>query len=120
MVFFTRRGVGPEYKDLGKGARGSAYDHKIDDPLLVPTTGYAGPDWEIKDLKWGIDQAKDGKISVLSFHGVPVIEHPWVSTSLKDFEKYMQCLKDEGCTVIAMRDLSKYVSANYRPHKADS
>jgi len=56
---------------------------------------------------------------VLCFHGVPAIEHPWVSTSLKDFEKYMQCLKDEGCTVIAMRDLSKYVNPNYRPHKAD-
>jgi len=116
---FARRGVGPEYKDFGKGARGPAYDPKIDDPLLVPTTGYAGPDWEIKDLKWAIDQAKDGKISVLCFHGVPAIEHPWVSTSLKDFEKYMQCLKDEGCTVIAMRDLVKYVNPNYRPHKAD-
>jgi len=116
---FARRGVGPEYKDLGKGARGPAYDPKIDDPLLVPTTGYAGPDWEMKDLKWAIDKAKGGKISVLCFHGVPAIEHPWVSTNLKDFEKYMQYLKDEGCTVIAMRDLAKYVNPNYRPHKAD-
>ena len=116
---FARRGVGPECKDPGKGARGPAYDPKIDDPLLVPTTGYAGPDWEMKDLKWSIDQAKDGKISVLCFHGVPAIEHPWVSTSLEDFEKYMQYLKDEGCTVIAMRDLVKYVNPNYRPHKAD-
>ena len=116
---FARRGVGPEYKDPGKGARGPAYDPKVDDPLLVPTTGYAGPDWKMKDLKWAIDQAKDGKITVLCFHGIPAIEHPWVSTDLKDFEKYMQYLKDEGCTVIAMRDLAKYVNPNHRPHKAD-
>ena len=116
---FARRGVGPEYKDPGKGARGPAYDPKVDDPLLVPTTGYAGPDWKMKDLKWAIDQAKDGKITVLCFHGIPAIEHPWVSTDLEDFEKYMQYLKDEGCTVIAMRDLAKYVNPNHRPHKAD-
>ena len=116
---FARRGVGPEYKDPGKGARGPAYDPKVDDPLLVPTTGYAGPDWKMKDLKWAIDQAEDGKITVLCFHGIPGIEHPWVSTDLKDFEKYMQYLKDEGCTVIAMRDLAKYVNPNQRPHKAD-
>ncbi|MDC0064912.1 ankyrin repeat domain-containing protein [Verrucomicrobia bacterium] len=116
---FARRGVGPEYKDPGKGARGPAYDPKVDDPLLVPTTGYAGPDWKMKDLKWAIDQAEDGKITVLCFHGIPAIEHPWVNTDLKDFEMYMQYLKDEGCTVIAMRDLAKYVNPNHRPHKAD-
>jgi peptidoglycan/xylan/chitin deacetylase (PgdA/CDA1 family) len=116
---FARRGVGPEYKDPGKGARGPAYDPKVDDPLLVPTTGYAGSDWKMKDLKWAVDQAKDGKITVLCFHGIPAIEHPWVNTDLKDFEKYMQYLKDEGCTVIAMRDLAKYVDPNHRPHKAD-
>ncbi len=116
---FARRGVGPEYKDPGKGARGPAYDPKVDDPLLVPTTGYDGPDWKMEDLKWAVDQAKDGKITVLCFHGIPAIEHPWVSTDLKDFEKYMQYLKDEGCTVIAMRDLAKYVNPNHRPQKAD-
>ena len=116
---FARRGVGPEYKDPGKGARGPAYDPKVDDPLLVPTTGYAGPDWKMEDLKWAVDQAENGKITVLCFHGIPAIEHPWVNTDLKDFEKYMQYLKDEGCTVIAMRDLAKYVDPNHRPHKAD-
>lgn len=116
---FARRGVGPEYRDGGRGARGPAYDPKIDDPLLVPTTGYAGPDWKMEDLVWSVDQAKDGKIAVLCFHGIPAIEHPWVNTDLKNFEKYMQYLRDEGCTVIAMRDLAKYVDPKNRPHKAD-
>jgi hypothetical protein len=34
-----------------------------------------------------------------------------VSTDPAKFESYMQHLKDEGCTVIAMRDLVKYLPA---------
>jgi peptidoglycan/xylan/chitin deacetylase (PgdA/CDA1 family) len=51
---FARRGVGPEFKDGGKGARGPAYDPRVDHPLLVPTTGYAGPDWKFEDLVWAV------------------------------------------------------------------
>jgi hypothetical protein len=50
-----------------------------------------------------------GKIAVMTFHGVPDIKHPWVNTDPAKFEAYMQHLKDEGCTVIAMRDLVKYL-----------
>ncbi len=106
---FARRGVGPEHKDGGKGARGPAYDPRVDHPLLVPTTGYAGPDWGMEDLVWAVEQARDGKIAVLCFHGVPALDHPWVHCSPEDFKKYMGYLKAEGCTVIAMRDLAKYV-----------
>ena len=116
---FARRGVRPEYQDGGKGGRGPAYDPEIDDPLLVPTTGYAGPDWKMEDLKWAVSQAKDGKIAVLCFHGIPAVEHPWVHTDLADFVLYMQYLRDQGCTVIAMRDLAKYVNPANRPNKSD-
>ena len=56
---FARRGVGPEFPDGGNGARGPAYDPKTDHPLLVPTTGYAGPKWGMEDLKWAVGQAHD-------------------------------------------------------------
>ena len=112
---FARRGVRPEFPDSGEGARGPAYDPQLDHPLLVPTTGYAGPKWNFDDLKWAVDQARDGKICVLCFHGVPALEHPWVNTKPADFERYMQYLKDESCTVIAMRDLAKYVDSRRRP-----
>ena len=112
---FARRGVGPEFPDSGEGARGPAYDPKNDHPLLIPTTGYSGPKWGFDDLKWAVDQAREGKICVLNFHGVPALEHPWVSTSRGDFERYMQYLKDEKCTVIATRDLAKYVDPTKRP-----
>ena len=84
---FARRGVRPEFQDDGKGGRGPAYDPEIDHPLLVPTTGYAGPDWGIEDLKWAVAQAKDGKIAVLCFHGVPALDHPWVHCDPEDFKE---------------------------------
>jgi putative heme-binding domain-containing protein len=112
---FARRGVGPEFPDGGEGARGPAYDPKSDHPLLIPTTGYAGPKWGFDDLKWAVEQARDSKICVLNFHGVPALEHRWVSASQADFARYMQYLKDEKCTVIAVRDLARYVDAAKRP-----
>jgi peptidoglycan/xylan/chitin deacetylase (PgdA/CDA1 family) len=112
---FARRGVAPEHRDGGKGGRGPAYDPKVDHPLLVPTTGYAGPDWGMDDLKWAVAQARSGKISVLCFHGVPALEHSWVHCKPDDFKKYMAYLKEEGCTVIAMQDLGDYVDPSHRP-----
>ena len=112
---FARRGVGPEYPDSGSGARGPAYDPASDHPLLIPTTGYAGPKWGMKDLQWAVSQAKGGKIAVLCFHGVPALDHPWVNCTPEAFRKYMQFLKDEGCTVIAMRDLARYVDSGKQP-----
>lgn len=113
---FARRGVRPEYQDGGKGSRGPAYDPRVDHPLLIPSTGYDGPDWNLDDLKWAVDQARDGKIAVLCFHGVPALEHPWVNTDPDDFKNYMKYLKEEDCTVIAMRDLAKYVDPTFRPN----
>lgn len=112
---FARRGVRPEYVDGGRGGRGPAYNPKTDHPLLVPTTGYAGPDWGMKDLQWAVAQAHEGKIAVLCFHGVPGLDHPWVNCDPEDFKKYLEYLNDEGCTVIAMRDLAEYVDPNKRP-----
>jgi peptidoglycan/xylan/chitin deacetylase (PgdA/CDA1 family) len=111
---FARRGVRPEYEEGGHGSRGPAYDPKFDHPLLVPTTWYSGPESGFDDLKWAIEQARDGEIAVLCYHGVPAIEHPWVNTDPEAFKNHMQYLKDEGCTVIAMRDLSKYVDSSIR------
>jgi hypothetical protein len=69
------------------------------------------PDSTLEQFKAAVAQAKDGRIAVMTFHGVPDIKHPWVSTDPAKFESYMQHLKDEGCTVIAMRDLVKYLPA---------
>ena len=67
-------------------------------------------------------KAKDGKITVLCYHGVPAIEHPWVNTDPEAFKEQLEFLKNNGCTVIAMRDLKKYVDPSIptrRPLCAD-
>ena len=106
---FARRGVGPEYAGGGDGDRGPAYDPRIHHPLLVPTTGAAGPRWKFEDFIWALEQARDGKIAVLTFHGAPDVDHPWVHTEPEMFERYMQVLAERDCTVMALRDLGRYV-----------
>jgi alpha-L-rhamnosidase len=101
---YARRGVAPEFPvELG---RGRAYDPKCDHPLLVPTTGSSGPDWTFADFLAAVEQARDGKISVLTFHGVPDLDHPWVDTEPDFFDECMQYLYDNDYTVIALGDLA--------------
>ncbi len=112
---FARRGVSPENPDPGRGARGRAYDPQVDHPLLIPTTGYTGPDWHFEDLVWAVEQAANGKIAVLVYHGVPALDHPWVNTEPEQFVRDMDYLKQRNCTVIALRDLVKYIDTTNGP-----
>ena len=112
---FARRGVGPEYPYSDRGDRGPVYNPAEDHPLMVPTTGAAGPNYTWDDFLWTINQAKDGKIAVLTFHGVPDVKHPWVDTDRAVFQRYMKYLMDNKYTVIAMRDLARYVDPTEGP-----
>jgi peptidoglycan/xylan/chitin deacetylase (PgdA/CDA1 family) len=88
-----------------------AFDPAADDPLTLPQAFDSKPDCTLDQFKAAVAQARDGKIVVCTFHGVPDIKHPWVNTDPEKFESYMAHLKQEGCHVIAMRDLAKYVQA---------
>lgn len=88
-----------------------AFDPASDAPLLMPQAFDGKPESTLEQFKVAVAQAKAGKIAVMTFHGVPDIKHPWVNTDPAKFEAYMQHLKDEGCIVIAMRDLAKYLAA---------
>ena len=114
---FARRGVSPEYPDNPEGARGPVYDPSLHHPLLLPCAGFSGPDWDFDDFVWAVEQAQNGKIPILAFHGVPDRDHPWVHTVPKVFTKYMDYLRDKRYTVIAMRDLVKYVHPNSKLHE---
>ena len=111
---FARRGVGPEYPYHQEGGRGPAYDPTVHPPLLIPTTGASGPNWSFDDFLWAIDQARDGRIAVLTFHGVPDLDHAGVHTEPDEFEAYMSVLKERQCTVIALRDLKQYVTTEFK------
>ena len=107
---YARRGTDPEYPYDRGGGRGPAFDPSLHDPLLVPATGVSGPNWNEDDFHWAVDQAVEGRIAVLTFHGVPEYEHPWVHTPPNVFESYMRHLSRNGCTVIALRDLDLYLN----------
>jgi peptidoglycan/xylan/chitin deacetylase (PgdA/CDA1 family) len=113
-IRFARRGGSPEY--AYKDGKGIAYEPGLDHPQLVPTTGDARPTWTLDDLKRAVAEARHGKIAVLQFHGVPDTAHDWVSVKEEQFETFLKYLADEKCTVIAMRDLAKYVDADVAPN----
>lgn len=112
-IKFARRGGAPEFP-YAKG-QGFAYEPGLDDPLLIPSAGDARPDWQLANFVEAVSQAKDGKIAVIQFHGVPEGEHPWVHTPMERFEEYMRYLHENQFKVIAVRDLAKYVDPGKIP-----
>ncbi len=110
QFFFARRGMAPEYPYHNEGGRGPAYNPTQHHPLLIPTTGASGPNWTYDDFVWAVEQARDGNITVLTYHGVPDLDHPWVHTEPDTFKTYMNYLHEHDCTVIAVRDLDQYVT----------
>ena len=113
-ITFARRGGAPEFPY--KEGRGFAYEPGLDHALLVPSAGDARPAWTLADFKAAVAQAKHGRIAVLQFHGVPDTAHDWVNSTREQFELYMKYLADNKFTVIALRDLAKYVDPAVNPN----
>jgi peptidoglycan-N-acetylglucosamine deacetylase len=105
----ARRGTEPEFAYDQEGGRGPAFDPTLHHPLLVPTTGAAGPHWGFDDFLWALDQARDGKACILTFHGVPDLDHPWVHTDPEFFAACVEHLAAHQYRVIALRDLAPYI-----------
>lgn len=112
-IRFARRGSEPEVPYAVGG--GVAYEPGGDHPLLIPTTGDARPTWTLENLQRAVAMAREGRIAILQFHGVPDGEHPWVNTPRERFEEYMAWLHREGFKVIALRDLAAYIDEKALP-----
>ena len=110
----ARRGMQPEVP-YGAVQVGPTLDVTKNDPLLIPTTGDAYPDWTLEHFERVVANAKQGKIVVLQFHGVPDRTHPWVNTPPEMFRQYMLYLKQNGYRTIAVRDLLEYYDSSPRP-----
>lgn len=117
-IRWARRGGAPEYPY--EEGRGFAYEPGRDHPLFIPSAADARPAWTMEDFIRGVEQARDGRIAVLQFHGVPDLEHPWVHTHPHMFEAFMKHLHDHGYKVIALRDLDKYVDPARVPQRWDA
>ncbi|MDG2382543.1 MAG: polysaccharide deacetylase family protein [Pirellulaceae bacterium] len=87
-----------EYSDAGEGSPGPAYDPQLDHERFEMGCG-SGPRWKNRRslLSWS------------SCLGTSMSEH-----RPQDFKEYIKYLKDQQCTVIAMRDLAKYVDPSVR------
>jgi len=86
-----------------------AYDPQTDHPLLVPS--WAMNDKNKPQIMEAFKEAHDGKIVVLTIHGVPDAEHSWVNTAPELFKEYLQYFSANHFKVIALRDLGKYLNA---------
>jgi peptidoglycan/xylan/chitin deacetylase (PgdA/CDA1 family)/lysophospholipase L1-like esterase len=116
----ARRGRDPERPLQDHGGNGRAYDPREDDPFLIPSTLTRGSGAkEDERIRNALDLATAGNVAVLTYHGVPdVYRH--CSVSVERFRKDMKFLGESGATVIALRDLSRYVDLARRPADAFS
>jgi len=110
----ARRGMQPEVK-YGEIVPGPLYEPGKHDPLLIPTSGDGYPGWTLEHFKRVVNRARDGKIVVLQFHGVPDDAHPWVTTPLERFREYMAFLKQEGFRCVALREVERYIDRSHPP-----
>lgn len=113
-IKLARRGMQPEIP-YGAVQVGPLLDVRANNPLLIPTTGDAYPDWTFDHFKKVVAGAKNGRIVVLQFHGVPDVVHPWVNTPPEMFRQYMFYLKEQGYRAIALRDLMPYFDWSHLP-----
>lgn len=98
----ARRGY--EFARVGGGR---PYRPEVDSPLLIPS--YSTSADHPEKVYAALRQARNGQIVVLTVHGVPDVAHPWVTTPPALFKQYLAWLHGHHYTVIAMRDLAKYI-----------
>ena len=87
-----------------------AYDPLVDHPFLIPS--WAMDADNKAEIISALNKAQNGKIVVLTIHGVPDIEHPWVNTPPQLFKEYLRYLSEHKFKVISLRDLSNYINVD--------
>jgi peptidoglycan/xylan/chitin deacetylase (PgdA/CDA1 family) len=100
---------------LARAGGNRPYNPKKDYPYLVPSYNVAGLD-SMQVIR-AVQKAKGGEIIVLTIHGVPDYQHPWVTTKPVLFKAYMKYLYSHHYKVISMRGLKKYINVKVALHK---
>ena len=93
---------------FGRGGHERPYRPTIDHPFDVPSFSVTDG-LSIESFIKKAQMACEGRVVVFCFHGVPDMEHPPVSLEPATFKVMMDYLKKHHYTVIAMRDMAKYV-----------
>ena len=96
---------------FARGGHERVYDPRNDCPMDVPS--FTMKDDVLKKnpdaFRQAARQAKDGKVAVFCFHGVPDGEHPQVGLEPDTFREMMSFLRENHYNVISMRDLARYI-----------
>jgi hypothetical protein len=107
---FARRGVTAEFPRVTMALEDLAMTRRSTILCSSPLSATLHRNGGFQDLVWAADQAENG-IAVFNSHCVPYPRAPRVSVDTKVFSEYMKYLRDQKCTVIAMRDLIKICGA---------
>lgn len=93
---------------FGRGGHERVYRPEVDCPMDVPSFTIK-QDVGMKGFVAAVRQATEGRVVVLTFHGIPDVEHPWVTVEPELFKEMMAYLKRNEYQVIAMRDMKSYL-----------
>ncbi len=105
---FARRGPMPELSAT-RDANGPLYDPTRCDPCLIPTSALAHAWWTQEFFEEAAARARDDMAVVFQFHGIPDPANENLSTTRSAFRGFIDHLKRDGYTVIALRDLIRFV-----------
>lgn len=93
---------------FARGGHERPYRPTVDNPFDVPSFSITDGT-PIEMFIRQVQQACQGRVVVLTFHGVPDFEHPPVSLRPATFKAMMLYLKDNKYQCIALRDMAKYI-----------
>ncbi|WP_439482339.1 polysaccharide deacetylase family protein [Cyclobacterium plantarum] len=95
-----------EYR-IARAGGSRVYDPLNDHPYLLPS--WATDDTNEQVIFDALTKAKDGKVVILTLHGVPDLEHPWVNTSPELFGRYLDYLSENEFVVLSLLDLEEFI-----------
>lgn len=94
-----------------RGGGGFAYNPLKHNPYNIPSFSISDSDLRKNENAFhdALSKAVPGEMVVLTYHGVPDVEHPGVSMDPKVFVEQMEFLKNNNYKVISLRGMDEYV-----------
>jgi hypothetical protein len=92
---------------LARAGGSRPYDPLKDHPYLLPS--WATDSGNEAIIMEALQQAGNGQIVILTIHGVPDLEHPWVNTPPEMFLRYLDYLSENHFRVLSLKQLSEFI-----------